>query len=316
MYHSILGRQYDPSAGRWTGLDRKSFQAGDPNLYRYVFNSPVNATDPYGTDAYVVKSRGQDYANRVFKALSAIFQKYYIQATGEPYAGFNIPLGNTTLPNSFEVGIWKDNALVRGPVSDFVRRVLVDFDIRFEIPELRKVLAVLDAGLLAATDIHRVLKLSSDGLSLVIQSFTDKVPEPVFANFILSKTEWVKDVEAYGTKITKFYDLLGHFKDQLQGKLPQLFAALTSDPKRIFDNLIGGLKSGFNAFFSIDNMEGILGKVFEWGFGPLLAKLPKDFLETIQSKLPKNWLDFNQVSSFLGEVLRKLSGIENLNWSL
>src|SRR5262249_54468571 len=41
-------RDYDPETGRWTAKDALGFAAGDPNLYRYVFNDPVNFTDPSG----------------------------------------------------------------------------------------------------------------------------------------------------------------------------------------------------------------------------------------------------------------------------
>ncbi len=39
---------YDPGPGRFTSDDPAGFPAGDPNLYRYVGNSPTNATDPSG----------------------------------------------------------------------------------------------------------------------------------------------------------------------------------------------------------------------------------------------------------------------------
>ena len=39
---------YDPSIGRWLSEDPSGFDGGDPNLYRYVGNSPANATDPTG----------------------------------------------------------------------------------------------------------------------------------------------------------------------------------------------------------------------------------------------------------------------------
>jgi hypothetical protein len=38
----------DPSIGRWTSEDPLLFDAGDPNLYRYVGNNPTNFTDPSG----------------------------------------------------------------------------------------------------------------------------------------------------------------------------------------------------------------------------------------------------------------------------
>jgi RHS repeat-associated protein len=41
-------RWYDPHAGRFLRADPLSFTAGDRNLYRYVFNSPVNFRDPSG----------------------------------------------------------------------------------------------------------------------------------------------------------------------------------------------------------------------------------------------------------------------------
>ena len=41
-------RYYDAAIGRWTSQDPLGFAAGDANLYRYVGNSPTNATDPSG----------------------------------------------------------------------------------------------------------------------------------------------------------------------------------------------------------------------------------------------------------------------------
>jgi RHS repeat-associated protein len=41
-------RYYDPALGRFISQDPIQFAAGDSNLYRYVSNSPLNATDPLG----------------------------------------------------------------------------------------------------------------------------------------------------------------------------------------------------------------------------------------------------------------------------
>jgi RHS repeat-associated protein len=41
-------RYYAPTTGRFISEDPMGFGAGDTNLYRYVFNSPTNATDPSG----------------------------------------------------------------------------------------------------------------------------------------------------------------------------------------------------------------------------------------------------------------------------
>jgi RHS repeat-associated protein len=41
-------RDYDAETGRWTAKDPILFAAGEPNLYGYVGNDPVNSTDPSG----------------------------------------------------------------------------------------------------------------------------------------------------------------------------------------------------------------------------------------------------------------------------
>ena len=43
-----LNRWYDPGVGRWLTEDPADFGAGDPNLYRYVGNSPGNFLDSDG----------------------------------------------------------------------------------------------------------------------------------------------------------------------------------------------------------------------------------------------------------------------------
>ncbi|NEZ56463.1 RHS repeat-associated core domain-containing protein [Adonisia turfae] len=46
-------RYYDPTVGRFLSEDPLGFDAGDANLYRYVFHSPTNYTDPSGEAALV-----------------------------------------------------------------------------------------------------------------------------------------------------------------------------------------------------------------------------------------------------------------------
>lgn len=41
---------YDPTVGRWLNQDPIGFQAGDPNLYRYVGNKVTTHTDPSGLE--------------------------------------------------------------------------------------------------------------------------------------------------------------------------------------------------------------------------------------------------------------------------
>jgi RHS repeat-associated protein len=44
-------RDYDPETGRWTAKDPAGFGGLDTNLYGYVYNDPVNLTDPVGLGA-------------------------------------------------------------------------------------------------------------------------------------------------------------------------------------------------------------------------------------------------------------------------
>jgi RHS repeat-associated protein len=51
-------RYYDAGLGRFISQDPIGFTAGDTNLYRYVNNSPTNATDPMGEVANVAAGAG------------------------------------------------------------------------------------------------------------------------------------------------------------------------------------------------------------------------------------------------------------------
>ncbi|MFN0086125.1 MAG: RHS repeat-associated core domain-containing protein, partial [Blastocatellia bacterium] len=44
-------RDYDAETGRWTAKDPLGFESGEPNLYTYVNNDPVNLLDREGKDA-------------------------------------------------------------------------------------------------------------------------------------------------------------------------------------------------------------------------------------------------------------------------
>src|SRR5262249_15540088 len=46
-------RYYDAKTGRWLSEDPAGFDAGDPNLYRYVGNNATNATDPSGLEVFL-----------------------------------------------------------------------------------------------------------------------------------------------------------------------------------------------------------------------------------------------------------------------
>jgi len=46
----VGAREYDPRTGRWLQRDPIEVAFGDPNLYRYCGNDPLNAVDPSGLD--------------------------------------------------------------------------------------------------------------------------------------------------------------------------------------------------------------------------------------------------------------------------
>jgi RHS repeat-associated protein len=48
-------RDYDPEIGRWTTKDPIRFAGGDPNLYGYVLNDPVNLVDWIRTGGFWFK---------------------------------------------------------------------------------------------------------------------------------------------------------------------------------------------------------------------------------------------------------------------
>jgi RHS repeat-associated protein len=53
-------RWYDPATKRWMSQDPLGFDAGDSNLYRYVFNSPQCNVDPSGKDIWVEGPSGSE----------------------------------------------------------------------------------------------------------------------------------------------------------------------------------------------------------------------------------------------------------------
>ncbi len=61
MYH-VGAREYDPRTGRWLQRDPIDTASGDPNLYRYCGNDPLNHYDPDGTQEHcsVTCKRGRD----------------------------------------------------------------------------------------------------------------------------------------------------------------------------------------------------------------------------------------------------------------
>jgi hypothetical protein len=58
---NIVNRWYDPTVGRWIGLDPIAFRSGTTNLFVYCGNSPTHFVDPLGTTASApaINARGE-----------------------------------------------------------------------------------------------------------------------------------------------------------------------------------------------------------------------------------------------------------------
>jgi RHS repeat-associated protein len=72
-------RWYDPRIGRFLSADPSGFDGGDPNLYRYVGNSPLNGADPTGLRTL----KPTNY-------LTALNQPSFMPATGLSATDFSI----------------------------------------------------------------------------------------------------------------------------------------------------------------------------------------------------------------------------------
>jgi RHS repeat-associated protein len=81
-------RWYDPALGRFLTLDPIGFAAGDPNLYRYVFNQPTDRVDPTGQKP---KSMTETFMEYMTPDISAESQRNFAQ-WGDQYADYTNPI--------------------------------------------------------------------------------------------------------------------------------------------------------------------------------------------------------------------------------
>ena len=78
-------RDYDAETGRWTAKDPIKFFGGNPNLYGYVLNDPVNGIDPWG----LLECQLYELPNIDKEKLPEWLRKIYEK--GKEYEKFNIP---------------------------------------------------------------------------------------------------------------------------------------------------------------------------------------------------------------------------------
>jgi RHS repeat-associated protein len=84
-------RYYDAAIGRFVSQDPKGFAAGDTDLYRYVRNSPTDATDPSGELPFTIPlaialANGTGDLNPM-RSLPYISYRYPLQFQNDPEPG-------------------------------------------------------------------------------------------------------------------------------------------------------------------------------------------------------------------------------------
>jgi RHS repeat-associated protein len=115
-------RWYDSGTGRWLSEDPIGFAGGDSNLYRYVGNSPTNATDPSGTVSVLIYVNTSDMPSsfnieRVEELMQKAISNAGINATlqlieyqGERPGGLGFHYDRTS--HSANFGWWKTHPAI------------------------------------------------------------------------------------------------------------------------------------------------------------------------------------------------------------
>ncbi len=131
---SYRSRIYNSQAGRFIGEDRLGFGGGDPNLYRYVFNTPTSLVDPrggnalgeYGAVLNVVANGPAGYAiGKFIGALSGFgaTNLLYLSATLEAVNTINTGLDGLSTEQSLQ-----------SAVTTLYQKLLVDFELAIDTP--------------------------------------------------------------------------------------------------------------------------------------------------------------------------------------
>ncbi|MGE4503859.1 MAG: RHS repeat-associated core domain-containing protein [Desulfovibrionaceae bacterium] len=114
-------RDYDPLTGRFTAMDPLGYAAGDPDLYGYCLDDPVNAVDPLGLFEITpgdIASAAITFGTEVAK------QAKKIPVWGATTATIlTAPLGDMISPTELNEGedfeLWKRKAVEEGYIDIF-----------------------------------------------------------------------------------------------------------------------------------------------------------------------------------------------------
>ena len=121
-------REYDPRTGRWLQRDPIDAASGDPNLYQYAGNDPINFTDVDGAD----KEEKQPNNSAGKKAQEETQEKVAFICVGDtqvesgiPYIGWIVDRGLQKLTN---MGVNRDIKRLRREFEQAGYKVIVKED--------------------------------------------------------------------------------------------------------------------------------------------------------------------------------------------
>ena len=99
---------YDPTVGRFITLDPIGFDGADTNQYRYVGNSPTNATDPRGLRELLLDL--SQFTDEQLRTALEVSRKHVkiataVVATGKPPWNFGGRFGGSPTAGGIESGL-------------------------------------------------------------------------------------------------------------------------------------------------------------------------------------------------------------------
>jgi RHS repeat-associated protein len=147
--YTYRARMYSPWLGRFLSMDPIGFDAGDYNLYRYVFNNPANVTDPTGEFAFIpwlLKASAEAAADALMQALFNYFFDPTITTADEAVGSIDL----RQVGWAFVTGLLPGNRWLRslaGAAGDAVLFIL-DYENQCGgFPALAKILRVFAVSL-------------------------------------------------------------------------------------------------------------------------------------------------------------------------